>query len=124
MALAERLYQLDLERQMLRVVRRDAMQFLEQLRSDPLRLRMPHAVYHAVSRRLHCGGDARLFEPVDQHTRGAAMVAGFDPTTLRSCAGRVVDGERRAGKPDALDPSAYVSQKRFGKIVKRELDAR
>ena len=34
MALAECLYQLDLERKMVRVIRRDAVQFIEQLRRD------------------------------------------------------------------------------------------
>ena len=49
MALEECLYQLDLKRQMIRVIRRDAAQFIEQFRRDPLQFAMRHAVHDPVS---------------------------------------------------------------------------
>ena len=49
MPLAERLDQFNLARQMIRVVRPEAMQFIQQFLGDHLRLGVFHAVDHAVS---------------------------------------------------------------------------
>ena len=64
MALAERLDQLDLERQMIRVIRRDAVQFIEQLRRDPLRFAMRHPMHHAVSHGFDRSEHRLRFEPI------------------------------------------------------------
>jgi hypothetical protein len=47
--LAECLYQLDIKRQMLWVIRRDAAQFIEQFWCDLLRFSMRHPMHHPVS---------------------------------------------------------------------------
>jgi hypothetical protein len=49
MTLAERLDQFNLAGQMIRVVRADAMQFVQQFRGDEFRLGMLHAVNHAMA---------------------------------------------------------------------------
>ena len=64
MALAECLYQLDLERQMVRVIRRDAMQFIEQLRRDALRFAMRHPMHHPVSHGFDRSEHRLRFEPI------------------------------------------------------------
>ena len=65
MALGECLYQLDLQRQMLRVIRRDAVQFVEQLRRDPLRLAMRHPMHNPVSHRFDRSEHLLRFEPIE-----------------------------------------------------------
>ena len=64
MALAECLYQLDLKRQMIRVIRRDAAQFIEQLRRDPLRFAMRHPVHDPVSHGFDRSEHPLRFEPI------------------------------------------------------------
>ena len=64
MALAERLYQLDLKRQMLRVIRRDAAQFIEQLLCNPLRCTMRHPMHYAVSHGFDRSEHLLGFEPI------------------------------------------------------------
>ena len=64
MALAECLDQLDLERQMVRVIRRDAVQFIEQLRRDPLRFAMRHPMHHPVSHGFDRSEHRLRFEPI------------------------------------------------------------
>ena len=64
MASAKCLYQLDLERQMLRVIRRDAVQFIEQLRCDPLRFAMRHAMHHPVSHGFDRSEHLLRLEPI------------------------------------------------------------
>ena len=76
MPLAERLDQLDLARQVIGVIRRDAVQFREQLRRDPLRFGMLHAVHHAVSHGLDRREDRLRLEPVQQNTHRRAVVGG------------------------------------------------
>ena len=64
MALAERLYQLDFKRQVLWVIRRDAVQFSEQLRRDPLRFGMLHPMHHALSHGFDRSEHLLRFEPI------------------------------------------------------------
>ena len=89
MALPERLDQPDLARQVLGVIRRDAVQFREQLRRDPLRFGMRHAVHHAVSHGLDRREDRLRLEPVQQNAHRRAVVGGGKAAgDLRLCQSR------------------------------------
>ena len=87
MPLPERLDQPDLARQVIGGIRRDAVQLREQLRRDPLRLGMLHAVHHAVSHGFDRREDRLRLEPVQQNThRGAVVGGGKAPRDLRCSA--------------------------------------
>ena len=64
MALAECLYQFDLKRQMVWIVRRDSVQFIEQLWRDPLRFAMRHSMDHAMSHGFDRSKYLLRFEPI------------------------------------------------------------
>ena len=66
MTLAERLDQLDLAGQMVRVVRADAMQFIQQFLGDQLGRGVLHAVDHTVPHSPDRFETILLFEPIDQ----------------------------------------------------------
>jgi len=54
---------------MIRVVRADAMQFIQQFLGDNLRLGMFHPMHHPMSHRFDRFEINLLFEPVDQGIR-------------------------------------------------------
>jgi hypothetical protein len=64
MALAQCLQQLDLQRQMLRVEWHDALQFIEQLRRNPLRLGMRQPMYQPMADGFDLSENLLRFEPV------------------------------------------------------------
>ena len=70
----ERLDQRDLARQVIGGIRRDAVQFGEQLRRDPLRLGMRHAVHHAVPGGFDRREDWLRLKPVEQNSQRRAVV--------------------------------------------------
>ena len=74
MTLTKRLDQLDLARQVIRRIRRCAMQRVEQFRGDSLRLRACHPMDHAVSHGPHRRELLPRFEPVDQEPRPRLVV--------------------------------------------------
>ena len=76
MTLAERLDQFNLAGQMIRVVRPDAMQFIQQFLGDNLRLGVFHAVDHPVSHRPDRCETILLFEPVNQEIRRRFVIGG------------------------------------------------
>ena len=69
MTLAERLDQVKLAGHMIRVVRADAMQFIQQFRGDQFRLGMFHAVNHPMSHGPDRFEIILLFEPINQGIR-------------------------------------------------------
>ena len=69
MPLAERLDQLDLTRQVIRVIRADAIEFIHQFLGDQLRCGMFHPVDHAMSHSLDRFKTFLLFEPINQEIR-------------------------------------------------------
>ena len=69
MTLAERLDQFNLAGQMIRVVRADAMQFIQQFLGDQLGRGVFHAVDHAVSHSPDRFETILLFEPINQGIR-------------------------------------------------------
>ena len=69
MTLAERLNQFNLARQMIRVVRADAMQFIQQFLCDNFRLGVFHPMNHAMSHAFYRFEINLLFEPVNQEIR-------------------------------------------------------
>ena len=82
MTLAERLDQFDLARQMIRVVRPDAMQFIQQFLSDHLGLGVFHAVDHAVSHGPDRCETVLLFEPINQEIRRRFVIGGGEAATV------------------------------------------
>ena len=63
-------------RQVIGVIRRDAAQFREQLRRDPLRFGMLHAVHDAMSHGFDRREDRLRLEPVEQKCDRRAVVGG------------------------------------------------
>jgi hypothetical protein len=123
MALPERLDQLDVTRQVIGAIGRNAAQFREQFRRDPLGFGTRHAVHDAASR----GPDRReyrlRFEPVQKKPCGFAVIGGGKSArTLFSS--RIGDGQSCAAQADAIDLPIEPPQRRFGCFVHREPDAR
>jgi hypothetical protein len=74
-ALAERLDQLDLERQMLRIEGAEPVQFLDHFRGELLRLAIFRAaMYHAVPHSGQCVMPAVFLDPVGQGTHRRIVV--------------------------------------------------
>jgi hypothetical protein len=80
---AEALDELDLLRQMLRVVGNRGFQLLEQPRRDPCRLRMRHAVHDAVTYRAHLGKSRLRFEPLHQRVDRRSKASRIERDALR-----------------------------------------
>ena len=91
MSLTEGLDQADFARQMIRIVRRDAVQFREQLRRDQLWFRMMHAMHHTVSHRLDRGEDRLLSKPSQQKLHSSAVVGGSEAMDKRSRCRRIIN---------------------------------
>ena len=102
MTAAERLYQPDLLRQVVGVIGRDAAQFRQEPRRDPLRLGMPHAVDHAVARGLDRPEGRLRLEPVDQEIHGLAAVGCAKAGDPRLSIG-TTGSQARAARTDAVD---------------------
>ena len=78
MTLAERLDQLNLAGQMIRVVRADAMQFIQQFLGNHLGLDVLHAMNHAMSHRPDRRKTILLFQPINQGIRSRFVIGGDD----------------------------------------------
>ncbi len=120
MTLAERLDQFDLAWQMIRRIRRCAMQRVEQFRGDSLRLRACHPMDHAVSHGPHHRELLPRFEPVDQETRRGPVVRRVPATVALRCVPR----QRRPVQSDPVHLSGYRGLRQCVGLVDRELDAR
>ena len=123
MALAECLYQLDLKRQMVRVIRRDAVQFIKQLWSDPLRLAMRHPMYHPVSYGFDRSERLLRFEPIQQTADGRTTIAGVDGATILRLSGSILEGQIRAAQTDTIHFPIQQPSRRFAHIKQCEPDA-
>ena len=76
MTLSERFDHFNLPRQMIGVIRRDTMQFINQFRRDLLRLGMRHAMHHSVSHGFDRSEGLLRFEPINQETRCRFVIGG------------------------------------------------
>ena len=122
--LAERLNQFNLARQMLRVVRADAMQFGQQFPGDNFRLGMFHPVNHAMSHAFDRFEINLPFKPVDQEVRGRFVISGGKFEALRLFLRRFGERQIRPAQADAINLSIKLSLQWFANLVERELDAR
>jgi len=123
MPLPERLDQPDLAGQMIGGIRRAAVQLREQLRRDPLRFGMLHAMHHAVSRRFDRRKDRLRLEPVQQKTHRRAVVGGKAAGALWFSS-RIVDDQIRAARTDAIDLPVEPPPRRFACLIHRKPHAR
>ena len=124
MTLTERLDQLNLCRQMIRIVRADAVQFIHQFLRDTLGLGIVHAVHHPVPNCRHRSEADLLFEPIDQESRRGPVIGGLDAATFRQTLNRVVESQNRAGQANAVNLSIKPSLQRIASLIQREPDAR
>ncbi len=76
MTLAEYFDQFDLTGQMIRVVRADAMQFIQQWLRHHLGFGMLHAVDHTMSHGLHGLESILSLEPIQQEICGRFVIGG------------------------------------------------
>src|SRR5437763_285767 len=124
MAPRNRLNQPDLSRQVIGVIRHDAVQFREQLRCDPLRFRMLHSLHYTVS----CSADRRedrlRLKPVQQKTHRRAVVGGSEAAGRLRFSSRILDDQSRAAQTDAIDLSVETPPRRFSCLIDREPDTR
>ena len=124
MTLAERLDQFDLAGQMFRVVRADAMQFIQQFLGDQLGRGVLHAVNHPVSHGPDRSKAILLFEPINQEIRCRLVIGGGEAAAVLLIPSRVVEGQIRPAQADAVNLSMKPSLQRFACLIQRELDAR
>jgi len=120
----ERLDQLDLARQVIGVVRRDAAQFREQPRRDPFRRRMPHAVHHAVAHGPDRREDRLLLQPAQQEIHRRAVVGGGHADGRPRLSRRLAGGQIRAAQTDAIDLPGQPPPRPCARLKHREPDAR
>ena len=100
--LAEALDHFNFARQMIRVVRPDAVQFVQKFLRDALRLGVLHTVHHAMSNRLYgCQADF-LFEPIDQECRPGAVIGSLNSLSVPVIPSWVVEGQVSTGEADAV----------------------
>ena len=113
---SERLDQLDFTGQVIRVVRADLMQFLDQLGRDTFGLMVASP---AMNDSMSDSGDLRetdlAFEPIDQQADGRFLVWGIDRAILVAAA--VGPGQDPPGirHPDPIDPTGHEP---LGRIVR------
>ena len=69
-----RMDQFNLKGKVIRVIGSDAMQFLEQLRCDPLGLRVSHAVHHPMPHGRHETEKRLGLEPIQQIANSLAVI--------------------------------------------------
>jgi hypothetical protein len=123
-ALADRLDQLDLARQVVRIVRDRPAQFPHQRRTDPLRRGVLHPVHHPVADRPQPGKARPGFEPVHEPRRGRAVIGGRQRPSGRELLGRLFDDQLRALQADPVDLSQQHRPQVSGDRVHRKADAR
>ena len=123
--LSERLDQLDLARQVIRVERADLAQLLDQLGRDAFGLMVATP---SVNDTMPDGGDLResdcAFEPIDQQADCRLLVRGIDPAILlATAAGR---GQDPPGilQPDPIDATGLDQREPLVTLKERELEAR
>jgi hypothetical protein len=123
MALAERLDQVDFAGQMIRVIRADAMQFIQQFLGNQLGRGVLHAVDDTVPHspdRL----ESILFEPINQKIRCRFVIGGGETAAVRLMPGRVSERQTRPAQADAINLSIEPSLQWFADLVQGKPDAR
>ena len=98
----ERLDQPDLAWQVIGIIRRDPVQFREQLRRDPLRFGMLHAVDYAVSHSFYQPEDRLRLKPVEQKFHRRAVVGSGQAAGDLRFSSRIFDGQIRAAQALSL----------------------
>src|SRR5580692_3701056 len=124
MTLAERFHQLNLTRQMIRVIRADAMQFNQQVPGDNLRLRVLHAVDYAMSHSQDRVKTNLLFKPINQEIYRGFMIGGGEVETSFGLSIRVMKRQVRSAQTDAVNLSTQAPLQRFVRFIQRKLYAR
>jgi hypothetical protein len=109
---------------MIRVVRAEAMQFIQQFPGDNLWVGMFHAVDHPVSHRLDCREIRLRFEPINQEIHRRFVLGRGEIAALLLFLGRIVERQIRSAQADTVNHSMQPSLQRFFDEVERELDAR
>ena len=123
MSLSERFYESDRLRHVVRVVRTDAMQIIEQLVRDKQRRGVLHAVDHSVP---YCPNrsEVELFlHPIDQETRRRALIGGFHAAAARFIPNRVVESQTGTALTYAVDLAREQSLQRSVRRIECEFDA-
>ncbi len=122
---SERLDQLDLARQMIRVVRADLAQFLDQLGRDAFGLMVATPTMNDA---MPDGGDLlepdRAFEPIDQQAGGRLLVRGIDRAILRATNAGIGHDPPGIREPDPIDLTGQEPRGWIGPLEDRELEAR
>lgn len=124
MTLAERLDQLDLSGQMVRVIWNDAMKFIQQFLRDTHRLRVFHAVDDSVAYRADGSETQVLLKPIDEAVRRRLVLGGFHAAAAFPIPSHVVESQTGAELADAVHRSMEPSFWRFVSPIEREFDAR
>ncbi len=122
---SERLDQLDLARQVIRVTRTDLSQFLDQLGRDTFGLMVATP---AMNDSMSDAGDFRetdcAIEPIDQQADSRLLIRGIDPAILVATAARI--GQDPAGlvQPDPIDATGQEARGWIGLLKEPKLEAR
>jgi len=109
---------------MLRIEGDRRFQLREQLRRDPCRLRVRHAVHDAVTYRRHLGKLRLRFEPLEERLDRRAKASRLERHALRLLSLSGAHLEYRAGLADALDLAVLELRGSRAGAVEREPDAR
>jgi hypothetical protein len=124
-AFAERLYQFDLERQMLRIEGTEPVQLLDHFRGDLLRLAIFRAaMHHAVPHRGQCVTPAVFFDPLHQGADCRRMIRRRHRPRKIVRRVRALHPQGGLRQPDPLKFATQNLSERHTDLEQRELDAR
>ena len=123
--IAERLDQLDLAGHVIRVVRADPAQPLDQFRRDPFG---PVVTTPPVDDPMPDRGDLpeadRDFEPIDQQPDRRPLIRDVGPAIHRASAAGLDDDPARILRSDPIEPTGQELLGRIAPVEERELEAR
>src|ERR1035437_4068167 len=102
---------------MIRIVRHDTMQFIQQFLGDNLWLNVFHPMYHAVTQSHYRSKFVPFFEPINQNIYRRPVVGGYETLTVLLIPGRVIALQIGTTQADAINLSIKYSLKWFANLV-------
>ena len=122
---AQRLDQLDLGRQMFRIIGAEPAQFIHDVRSEALRLAITMASMHHAMSNGHKVCDIELLpQPCDERIDTILVMCGLDRPALAGSASHIREGQRSLRKPDSIDQAGHNTSERRTNLEERTLEAR
>ena len=109
---------------MVRVIRTDATEFIQQFRSDQRGLRVFQAVNNPVSDACDRSGGKAFFKPMDEEFHRGTAIQAFHAAIALLIRSSAVERQIRTVQSDPVHLAREAARRVFSGVVKREFDAR